>query len=345
MAIDGTFASPPSSENVSPVTPQDNPTDKLLNVGPRAASGLPDGTRSAAANNTDSLITKAYDLLAYRVLRDNLVFDQFATVRTTRLTHNGAAVQFNFIGDLADAAPTILQENYDVLPEPLKSWSTSLTMNEYGKVVTQTALHQATTMIPIDPVIAERIGRSAGTSMDRLAIASLYAAGGLNNDGSAGAVPTAVAPVAGKPSDTLRKIAQTFMEKNVEPLSMNNYVAVISPASETALRGESDAAGWRYWQANNSANGIAQVAGRYIGEYEGFTILVSNRLTAGKDLFLGQDALAKVYPSAPGFGPQPRIVVSPVVDRLRRFASVGWYHIVGYGRFRSEAVITSNLAA
>ena len=109
--------------------------------------------------------------------------------------------------------------------------------------------------------------------------------------------------------------------------------------------GESDAAGWRYWQANNSANGVAQVQGRYIGEYEGFTILVSNRLTAGKDLFLGQDGLAKVFPSAAGFGSQPRIIVSPVVDRLRRFASIGWYHLVGYGRFRAEAAITSNLAA
>ena len=254
-------------------------------------------------------------------------------------------MQFNFIGDLADAVPVVLQENYDVLPEPFKSWSLSMTMNEYGKVVTQTALSQATSMIPIDPVIAERIGRSAGTSMDRLAIAALYAAGGVTNVGAAGAVPNPVTPVAGKPSDTLRLIAQKFMEANVEPFSGNNYVAVISPASETALRGESDAAGWRYWQANNSANGTAQIRGRYIGEYEGFTILVSNRLTAGKDLFLGQDALAKVFPNAAGFGAQPRIVVSPVVDRLRRFASIGWYHLVGYGRFRAEAAATSNLAA
>lgn len=341
---DATYASPPSSENVSPVTAADDPTARLLNVGPRGANGLPDGSRAAAANNTDSLITKAYDLLAHRVLRDNLVFDQFATVRSTQLTHNGAAVQFNWVNDLTDTVPTVLQENYDVLPEPLKSWSTSITMYEYGRVVTQTALHRATTMIPIDPIVAERIGRSAGTSMDRLALAALYASGGIKNDGSAGGAVTAIAPVTGKPSDTLRLIAQKFEEQNIQPFANGAYAAILSPASETALRGEADAAGWRYWQANNSNVGGSEIRGRYVGTYEGFNILISNRLTAGKDIFLGQDALAKVFPMVPGFGPQPRVVVSPVVDRLRRFSSVGWYHLVGYGRFVAEAIVTSNLA-
>ena len=54
---------------------------------------------------------------------------------------------------------------------------------------------------------------------------------------------------------------------------------------------------------------------------------------------MGAEALAKVYPDAPGFGPNPRTVISPVVDKLRRFASVGWYHMVGYSIFRSSAIV------
>jgi hypothetical protein len=29
---------------------------------------------------------------------------------------------------------------------------------------------------------------------------------------------------------------------------------------------------------------------------------------------------------------------SPVVDHLRRFTGMGWYHLVGYARFREEAL-------
>jgi len=31
--------------------------------------------------------------------------------------------------------------------------------------------------------------------------------------------------------------------------------------------------------------------------------------------------------------------VAPVVDKLRRFASIGWYHLVGYSVFRPEALV------
>jgi hypothetical protein len=46
-----------------------------------------------------------------------------------------------------------------------------------------------------------------------------------------------------------------------------------------------------------------------------------------------------VFSNAPGFGPNPRTVVSPVVDKLKRFASIGWYHLVGYSVFRPEALV------
>jgi hypothetical protein len=32
-------------------------------------------------------------------------------------------------------------------------------------------------------------------------------------------------------------------------------------------------------------------------------------------------------------------VVAPVVDKLKRFASVGWYHLVGYSVFRADALL------
>jgi len=67
---------------------------------------------------------------------------------------------------------------------------------------------------------------------------------------------------------------------------------------------------------------------------------VNNHLTnLGQGYLMGAEALAKAYSTAPGFGPTPKTVVSPVVDKLRRFASVGWYHLVGYSVFRAEALL------
>lgn len=336
----------PGSAFVSPVAEADVAT--LTRVG-SAVPGV-DGVRGA--NDISSLITRAYDLLAAKPLRDALIFDAFATVRPTRQSHNGAIVRMNLIDDLTDdPATALLPEDYDVLPTPLVSYWADITMKEYGRVVTTTNLARGTSNIPIDPAAAERIGRNAGSTVDKLAVAALQAAGGVKADGTAGGVPVDV-HVASKPSSTLRAAAEYFQANKVEPFSNGLYLAVITPAEETALRNEADAAGWRYWQANNAANGVEDVAHRgsvtlggnpKVFQYEGFMIVPSIRVAKG--LFLGNEGLAKAYPIVPGYGPTPQTVVSPVVDRLRRFASVGWSWLGGYARYRAEAVCVGDLAA
>lgn len=338
----------PAASNLAPLSSDDTVTATaaglgLTLVGARDAAGMATG-----GGEVDSLVTRAYDLLAHAPLRDNLIFDRYATVRITRQTHNGAVVQLSMIGDLDDSAATALLgsagEPYDVMPTKLKSFTCDITMFEYGRVVTTTQLLRAFSSIPVDPIAAERIGRNAGSTVDRLALAAAYVAGGITNAGGAGAVPFAVPPVAGKPSGTLRAVAEYFQINNVDPFANGLYTAIISPTAFTALRAESDAAGWRVWQNNNSATGTDEIRRRRVLEYEGFQIETSNRLTAGKDIFMGAEGLAKVYPMAPGFSAMPQTVVAPVSDRLRRFASVGWTWIGGYGRFRAEALVTSNLA-
>ena len=82
-----------------------------------------------------------------------------------------------------------------------------------------------------------------------------------------------------------------------------------------------------------------------VGTYEGVNIIANNHLpTATKAILMGAEAFAKVYSNAPGFGPTPNTVVSPVVDKLRRFASVGWHHLVGYSIFRPESMVYINTA-
>ena len=332
-----------SAENVSPVVSAQTPHDNLTHVGPMTA-GLPTGS-----TGVENLVTKAYDLLAHKPLRRGLIFDQFATVFPTRQSHNGSVVVLNRLDDLDDDPATAeLAEDYDVLPTPLKNFQTQVVQKEYGRVVTTTNMLRGTSMIPVDPIAAERVGRNAGATLDRLALAAILAGGGLTVAGTAGSTPEAL--TAATPSDLLRTAAEEFQSVSVEPVVGGLYAAVVSPAFETALRKEADAAGWRYWAVRNenyAGNGIDERGTTADGyaprmfQYEGFAIVVNPKVTDA--IFLGAEGLAKVYPIVPGFSAQPQVVVSPVVDRLRRFASVGWAWLGGYGVFRWDAIKTGSV--
>lgn len=55
-------------------------------------------------------------------------------------------------------------------------------------------------------------------------------------------------------------------------------------------------------------------------------------------LLMGRQALAKAWSSSDGNGPNPRVVVTPVTDNLRRFTGFGWYWLGGYSTFRAASL-------
>jgi N4-gp56 family major capsid protein len=345
-----TLPTSPASILSSPV--DDVNVGLLTNVGARISGGAQAANGAGGVDWASNMVTTAYDLVLGNAYREALLFDQFATKKPTSLTHTGAVVSFPLANDLADdVAGATLNENYDVLPSEFKTAHVEVGMAEYGRVVTRTNLLRGTTMLPFDPVAAERVARNAVSTLDRLALATIYAAGGVSASktpgtfGTAGGVPTAIAPVATKPTQTLQKIAEQFLTTDVEPFSNGLYAAIISPAEETKLRQEADAGGWRYFQVNQQpGGGNGGISRRQIGVYENFMFFTSNRLTAGKSIYMGADALAKVYPNVAGFGPAPMVETAPVIDKLRRFMSVGWLWTGGYGRYKAEAILTSDLS-
>jgi len=347
--VSPTIPAAPASLFNSPV--DDTNIGLLSDVNTRISGGAQAANAAGGVDWAGNLVTTAYDLVLGNAYRDGLLFDQFATKKPTMLTHNGSVVSFPLANDLDDAVATAtLTEDYDVLPTEFKTAHVNVQMAEYGRVTTRTNLLRGTAMLPFDPVAAERIARNAVSTLDRLALATLYAAGGvsaskvLGTFGTAGGVPTAVTPVSTKPTQTLQKIVEQFITAAVDPFDNGLYAAIISPAEETKLRQESDAGGWRYYQINqDGSGGGGSIQRRYLGVYENFMFFTSNRLTAGKSIYLGADALAKVYPTLPGFGPAPSVEVAPVVDKLRRFMTIGWLWTGGYGRYKAEAVVTSDL--
>lgn len=289
-------------------------------------------------------VTKAYDLAVYPSLRPELIFDQFATVRASNTTHRGGSVRFSFVDDIAEQTTPLL-ENIDIDSVTLSSKALTVVMREYGTAVTNTALLRGTSMIAMDPLIAERVGYNAGLSVDTLARVALDVTSITYDDattGSVGSVGDIAAPLDG---DALRNGVAILRSNNVRPLRGGNYVAVISPFQAQQLMSDTTDTGFR-WMVGY-AGGMGQAGNSIfmgeVGTYEGVRLVVNNHLTnQGRGYLMGAEALAKTYSTAPGFGPQPGTVVAPVVDKLKRFASVGWYHLVGYSVFRTEALLHIN---
>ncbi|MBU6278712.1 MAG: N4-gp56 family major capsid protein [Actinomycetales bacterium] len=286
-------------------------------------------------------VTKAYDLAVYPSLRPELIFDQFATVRASNTTHRGGSVRFSFIDDIAEQTTPLL-ENIDVDSVTLSSKALTVTMREYGTAVTNTALLRGTSMISLDPVIAERVGYNAGLSVDTLARVALDQTTVTYDDASTASVGS-IGNLAGPLTGThLRNGVAILRARNVRPLRGGNYVAVLSPYQAQHLMSEVTDTGWRWMVGYAGGEGTAgnSVFQGEVGTYEGVRIVVNNHLTdLGRGYLMGAEALAKAYSTAPGFGPDPKTVVAPVVDKLKRFASIGWYHLVGYSIFRADALL------
>ncbi len=285
-------------------------------------------------------VTKAYDLMVYPPLRSELIFDQFATVKASNVTHRGGSVRFSFVDDLS-IQTTPLLENLDVDSIALNSRALTLSMREYGTAVTNTALIRGTSMIAMDPLIAERVGYNAGKSIDALARVALDATS-ITYDDATTATVGSIGTGSGSylTGELLREGVARLQAANVRPFRGSAYVAVVSPYQAQHLKSESTDTGWRYVVTRNEGSNGNSIFNGEIGTYEGVRIVVNNNLTnLGQGYLMGAEALAKAYSNAPGFGPQPGTVVSPVVDKLKRFASVGWYHLVGYSVFRAEALL------
>lgn len=334
---------PGANQNGPATSPMYSPGEIVTAAGPlsiNAPAPIVDITLGS------QFVTKAYDLAVYPSLRPELIFDQFATVRASNTTHRGGSVRFSFVNDIAEQTTPLL-ENIDVDSVTLSSKALTVTMREYGTAVTNTALIRGTSMIAMDPLIAERVGYNAGLSIDTLARTALDATSVTYDDGTTGSIGSIGDVAASLSGDVLREGVALLRAANVRPLRGGNYVAVISPYQAQQIMSETTDTGWR-WQVGYAAPNTAgnSVFMGEVGTYEGVRIIVNNHLTnQGKGYLMGAEALAKAYSTAPGFGPDPKTVVSPVVDKLKRFASVGWYHLVGYSVFRTEALLHINTSA
>ena len=290
----------------------------------------------------------AYDRVAYLGLRPELFFDQVADVRSTNATNPGATVTFTSFTEMT-AATTALSEAVDVDAVALADSQVTVTLAEYGNAIVTTAKLRATSFLDLDPVAANLVGYNAGVSVDTIARNAAVAGTNVRYGGNATSRTTIDAADTLDAADVRRALAD-LRGANVATFG-GYYAAFIHPDQSYDLRGETGAAAWR---DPHTYSQPAEIWNGEIGAFEGFRFMESPRAAVLTDasngagaagtvdvyqaLFMGRQALAKGTANGGGYGPNPIVVLGPVVDKLQRFRTIGWKHFVGYGVFRQAAL-------
>ena len=288
--------------------------------------------------------TGAFEQMAYFALRSNPLYEMIADVRSTAQTHNGASVTFDIYNNMT-AATTALTEATDVTPVALGDTTVTVSLSEYGNAVETTAKLRGTSFLNVDADAANIIGYNMVDSLDQVVAA--VAAGGTNDILHTGRAST-VNIVAGYTitADQTRTAAAKLRDKSAPGFENGNYVGMIHPNVAFDLRSQTAVTDVIAYQIRQDGQAVRNGS---IGTWGGVEFIENPRahiqtgagagaIDVYDTVIAGRQALAKAFSRAPGFGEQPQIVYGPTTDYLRRFVSVGWYHLCGYGRFREDCL-------
>lgn len=294
--------------------------------------------------------TTAFEQLAYFALRSQPMLEMVCDVKSTNQSHNGASVQFSIYNDLARAT-SALTEGEEITPVAMGDSTVTVTLAEYGNAVVTSAKLRGQSFLNVDADAANIVGYNMADSMD--AIVHNLLVGGTNEAWSGDATSTATIDAADNlDAADIRKEVAALRGDSVATFQGGAYIGFIHPDVSYDFRNDTAVTDIIQYQIRQDGGAIR--AGS-IGVFNGVDFIETPRLGIGIDsttwadagasnvdvyptILCGQQAMAKAHSRAAGFGSNPSVVNGPVTDILRRFQPVGWYHLVGYGRFREAAI-------
>jgi N4-gp56 family major capsid protein len=255
----------------------------------------------------------------------------------------GSSVVFQIYNDLTKAT-TPLSEQVD--PDSVAIGTPSavtVVLNEYGNAVLTTRKLQLMSLAEVDPAIANIVAFNMADSIDEVVQTELR--GGTNviyASNASGVRATATTNVTGahtlKAADIRLAVAKLRAGKAVARKG-SLYWCAIHPEVSHDLRAETGAASWRLpheYQSN------AEIWAGEIGNFEGAYFIESPRMYNATDggssarvfrtILAGQQALAEAVAE------EPHVVIGNVTDKLMRLRPIGWYGVLGFKRYREEAL-------
>ena len=312
--------------------------------------GLGGGQYSSADNvgtftpsNGAGLVQKAYDRLVEFALRSQPLLRSVADKRPARQSMPGSSVVFQIYSDLSKAT-TALSEQVD--PDSVAigaPTAVTVVLNEYGNAVLTTRKLQLMSLAEVDPAIANIVAFNMADSIDEIVQTELRA--GTNviyASNASGTRATATTNVTGahtlKAADIRLAVAKLRAGKAVARKG-SLYWCAIHPEVSHDLRAETGSGAWRLpheYQSN------AEIWAGEIGTFEGAYFIESPRMYNATDggssarvfrtILAGQQALAEAVAE------EPHVVIGNVTDKLMRLRPIGWYGVLGFKRYREEAL-------
>jgi len=314
-----------------------------------------------------SAVQVAYSQQALYPFKNNLVFGSAAKEKVWDLDEGdpmpAKEVTFTLYNHFA-ARTAALVETADPTGVDLSMYQKTVTLVEYGNVVTRTAKFKAVSFLDVDPDIVFLISYNASTSLDLVARAAFDAESGVtwNLFASGNAVGSIV------DTNTLtwvnvRAMHNKLFRANVPPPRMlasgeQLHGAIIHPDTMADLKAATGAGNWRnpkeYVDAPELRTGE-------MGANEGFFFQITNharvQIQAGESLagdpgsadvytsyFYGYEAIGKAngnvgrYVEDDGTNGEFSVVISGPFDKLRRLRNIGWKALCGYGAIRTGSL-------
>ena len=286
------------------------------------------------------LVQKAYDRMIEFALRDEPLIRSVADKRPTDQTIPGSVVVMQLHNDMA-LKTSALSETVDpdgvVIGTPT---TVTITLQEFGNVTTNTRALKIFSYVGVDDDIVNLMAVNQADSIDEIAMTTLR---GGSNVIYAGATATSTATVtaaATLSSANIRKAVAKLRANKAKGRKGSMYWAGIHPEVAHDLMAETGSAGWLL--PNQYGASQDRIWASEIGSYAGAFFVESPRLYSATD----GAASAKVYRTiiagkqalAEAVGEEVHTVLGPVTDRLKRFQPIGWYGVLGFARYREQAL-------
>jgi N4-gp56 family major capsid protein len=286
------------------------------------------------------LVQKAYDRLLEFALRSEPLIRSVADKRPTNQSIPGSTVVLQRYVDLS-AATTPLTETTDPDAVAMSTpTSVTITLAEYGNSVLVTRALELFSLADVDPAIANIIAFNLADSIDAVAMTELRQGTNVIYSGSTATSTATVTAAATISSANIRRAVAKLRANKTTARKGSLYWTGIHPEVSHDLRAETGSAGWLLPNQYGSAQD--RIWAGEIGTYEGAYFVESPRLYNATDgsgsakvyrtILCGQQALAEAVAE------EPHVVIGPVVDRLMRHRPMGWYGVLGFKRYREEAL-------
>jgi len=285
------------------------------------------------------LVQKAYDRLLEFALRSEPLLRSVADKKPAKLAVPGSTVVLQRYVDLSVASSALTESTDPDAVAMSTPTSTTITLAEYGNSVLVTRALELFSLADVDPAIANIIAFNLADTIDSIVSAVLIGGTNVIYSGSTATSTATVTAAATLSSANLRKAVAKLRANKSVARKGSMYWAGIHPEVSHDLRAETGAGGWRLPHEYNSNENIW--AGE-IGSYEGAYFVESARLHNATDgassarvyrtILCGQQALAEAVAE------EPHTVIGPVVDKLMRHRPMGWYGVLGFARYREEAL-------